>query len=210
MTGSGIVHGPTEYEGEYYVEYWSPLWHSLMAGLAGQYEDEGYDGVYLDNVDAYTVLEEKQPSWAQGVDLRSEMIRLIADIRAGTSGLIYINLGGALEDLNGGVELLGTVDGVLREEILYYSTGTCTNRPGSPATALEQLFILARARAAGLDVLVVEFVHPGPQALIAGLTHTLLGLHPILQPACSPDYTQPPIILGAPKPGSNTLNPHPQ
>ena len=185
-----------------------------MTRLAEEYQDLGYDGVYLDNVDAYIVLEESSPPWAQGVDLKDNMINLIKVIRENISGLVYINLGGALEDLRGGAQLSGIINGSLREEVLYYSTGNCTNQLGTLRDILPQLWILALAKASGIDVLVVEFVHPGHQALIAATVHTLLGLHPILQPACSPDYTQPPIILGKENqalhyyPG-NIIKPHP-
>jgi len=52
MVEAGIVHGETEYEGEHLVEYWSPEWRDMILSTALDYLADGYDGVYLDNMDA--------------------------------------------------------------------------------------------------------------------------------------------------------------
>lgn len=48
------------YEDEFYVEYWNPQWQQLMFGNEKSYMkkilDAGFDGAYLDNVEAYYFL----------------------------------------------------------------------------------------------------------------------------------------------------------
>jgi cysteinyl-tRNA synthetase len=52
--------------GNYKVRYWDPRWQAVLYGSPGAYLDEivarGFDGVYLDLVDAYLYFEERGPS----------------------------------------------------------------------------------------------------------------------------------------------------
>jgi cysteinyl-tRNA synthetase len=49
--------------GDYWVRYWDPEWQRIIFGTAESYLDQiialGFDGVYLDRVDAYQYYEEK-------------------------------------------------------------------------------------------------------------------------------------------------------
>ncbi|BES81859.1 hypothetical protein PABY_14260 [Pyrodictium abyssi] len=60
------VHGATVYEGEYYVEYWRPEWRETLIELAERYLARGFQGVYLDNIDAAKLLAEKHPPGPRG------------------------------------------------------------------------------------------------------------------------------------------------
>ena len=50
------------WEGNYKVEYWDPDWRALLLGSSGAYLDRileaGFDGAYLDIIDAYEYFEE--------------------------------------------------------------------------------------------------------------------------------------------------------
>ncbi|MCE4625123.1 MAG: endo alpha-1,4 polygalactosaminidase [Desulfurococcales archaeon] len=193
-----IVHGETEYEGEYYVEYWSTLWHNIILEAVDEALSSGYDGVYLDNVDAYQAIEEISPPWAEGVDLKQAMIDLIALISghvksSNPEGLVYVNIGGALRDLDGGSSIAQYIDGYIREEVLYYSVDVCTNRVADPFNALIDEGYLAKGTLSGLDVNVVEFVDGWHEAVIASLFHLAAGAHLIAQPSCDPYYMNPPL-----------------
>lgn len=52
-----------DWPGNYKVRYWDPAWQALLFGSPNAYLDRildlGYDGVYLDLVDAYTYYEEQ-------------------------------------------------------------------------------------------------------------------------------------------------------
>ena len=195
---AGIVHGETEYEGEYFVEYWRPEWRAIMEKVVDEALSRGFSGVYLDNIDAYMVLGEAgPPPWAAGVDLRGEMLRLVSDIagyaRSRGAVLVYGNLGGAAVDLRGGLELEGSLDGVLREEVLYRLSGGCSVEPTEPGEASRVYRALAAARASGMDVVVVEFVDYPWQAARALAAHSMAGFRVVLQDACDPGYTRPPL-----------------
>jgi cysteinyl-tRNA synthetase len=50
-----------DWEGNYKVEYWDPGWQSIIYGSSGSYLDKiidkGFDGVYLDIIDAFEYFE---------------------------------------------------------------------------------------------------------------------------------------------------------
>ncbi len=52
------------WEGNYKVEYWNPAWQAVIFGDEGAYLDRilaaGFDGVYLDIIDAYEYFEEQR------------------------------------------------------------------------------------------------------------------------------------------------------
>lgn len=198
-----IIHGETEYEGEYFVEYWSPVWRNIMVNHTLEYLRMGYDGVFLDNIDAYIVLNESNESWVQGIDLRASMISLIETISLAArnatsgSGSIYVNIGGALEDLDGGLDISNYINGYVREEVLFYSFSKCTNNRAQKWEWLREERYLIKGVSSGLDVNVVEFVSSYEEAIYSLMVHARWGIHVTLQPACDPYYMHPPIIIGA-------------
>ena len=208
-----IIHNETEYEGEYYVEYWNSLWLQTVTNYVETYLNNGYDGIYLDNIDAYIVLNESNYTWIQGINLREAMIQLIAKLSTiaknltGNQALVYVNIGGALEDLKGGTILADYIDGYLREEVIFYSQAKCVNKRVPPSDWWNQESYLIQGVKAGLDVNVVEFVQDYSEAIYSMLVHVRWGIHVILQPSCDPDYTHPPLQLSQDPTGMHTLYP---
>lgn len=197
----GIIHNETEYEGEYYVEYWDPLWLHTIANYVEACLNQGYDGIYLDNIDAYIVLNESNYTWIQGIDLREAMIQLVANLSTlaknltRNHALVYVNIGGALEDLEGGTILADYIDGYLREEVIFYSQAKCVSKRVPPSDWWRQESYLIQGVKAGLDVNTVEFVSNYNEVIYSTLVHVRWGIRIILQPSCDPDYTHPPLQL---------------
>ncbi|MGP1532348.1 MAG: endo alpha-1,4 polygalactosaminidase, partial [Treponema sp.] len=54
----------SEWKGNYKVKYWDAEWKSIIFGSDGAYLDRilaaGFDGVYLDIIDAFEYFESKQ------------------------------------------------------------------------------------------------------------------------------------------------------
>lgn len=52
-----------QWTGDYWVRYWDPEWQAIIYGTSESYLDRiielGFDGIYLDRVDAYEVYQEK-------------------------------------------------------------------------------------------------------------------------------------------------------
>ena len=197
ISGAPWVHGPTEYEGEYYIEYWRPEWHEIMKQMATQYLDMGFEGIYLDNIDAAEIIEEMDPPWASGVDTRSEMINLVCDISSYIKSLdpdykVYINIGGAYDMLYNQT-LLDCIDGVLREELWTAWAGVNETTPQDPGEARSALAALEYAHNAGKEILVADPARTGEEAEALCSMAWGRGFVPIPQPAWAMDYEMPPL-----------------
>lgn len=191
---AGIVHGQTEYEGEYFVEYWSGAWLEIILEYVSTVLEAGYDGVYLDNIDASLILSEERPAWTDGVDLNESMIDLVEAVSR-ISPLVYVNIGSAIHLLYE-PRFLESIDGVLREEVFRWIEGPGALSPVPAEESRSVLEALIHARDAGVHVMVVEFVHTSIDAAVFYLYYQSLGITPILQPDIDPDYMRPPLRPG--------------
>src|SRR5918999_1533456 len=62
--------------GNYKVRYWHEGWQQIVYEYVDKILDAGYDGVYLDIVDAYQYWEPREP----GVPVEDEMVAFVKDI----------------------------------------------------------------------------------------------------------------------------------
>jgi cysteinyl-tRNA synthetase len=79
-----IAPDPDGWSGNYPVAFWDARWKKLWIGATGvvrQMAEAGFDGVYLDWVDAYEHPKVEQAARSQGLDPALEMIRFIEQIR---------------------------------------------------------------------------------------------------------------------------------
>ncbi|ALL01502.1 hypothetical protein Pyrde_1459 [Pyrodictium delaneyi] len=189
------IHGTTMYEGEYYVEYWHTEWRKILVELATRYLARGFQGIYLDNIDAAELLAIERPSWAQGVDPREAMIDLVCNVSNAVKAVdpkakVYLNIGGAVNLLYND-RLLGCIDGVLREE-LWSHPGPSGPEPQDPWETLAALDALAYAHSHGKTVLVADPVNDLKEAWSFCVKAWSHGFIPVPQPAWALDYSAPP------------------
>lgn len=194
VNSSGIIHGESpEYEGEYFVEYWSPLWLNVTSSLAKEYISRGFDGVLLDNMDACKAIENK--SWAPSdpcAAMASSVVELVRNIkREYPNARVFVNIGVAT-DMLGNESFLESIDGVLREEVWYVWTGPCTSKPTLENDRANALHYLELARESGKTVIVADFVSDPIQANRVCWEAWARAFIPVPQPACDHDYTEPP------------------
>lgn len=106
-----------DWEGNYKVRYWDPAWQSLIFAYTDKLLDAGFDGAYLDIIDAYEYYSE------QGRDAAAqEMSDFIAAIRAraherDADFYIFPQNSAELGGLVSGY--LDNVDGIGQEDIYY-------------------------------------------------------------------------------------------
>jgi cysteinyl-tRNA synthetase len=88
---------PDEWEGNFPVAYWREEWRNIWLGANGYLqaiEDAGFDGVYLDWVEAYSDDNVRTVARRDGVNQRREMVRWVGDIaqfgRARKPGFLVI------------------------------------------------------------------------------------------------------------------------
>jgi cysteinyl-tRNA synthetase len=161
-----------DWEGNYKVHYWDAAWQSLIAAEIDALASEGYDGVYLDIVDAYAYYLDAGREAAP-----QEMADFVAAIgrrgRAAAPEFLVFpqNASGLLDDLPtpaAAADYLEAIDGIGAEDTFFYAGEPMEDAPLNPQA--EVLAQLDRFRAAGKLVLVVDYVTQAEKvALLAEL-----------------------------------------
>ncbi len=119
-----------DWTGNYKVKYWYAEWQSIIFGSPNSYLDKiidvGFDGVYLDIIDAYQYYEERGYSNA-----REDMINFvvaISDYAHKTKGLkdfgIFVQ---NAEELVENEKFLDALTGIGREEVYFEATNKRTS-----------------------------------------------------------------------------------
>ncbi len=107
--------------GNYKVKYWMPGWQQIILGTENSSLDQilalGFDGVYLDIIDGYQYYEDQGVSDA--ADLMVQFVGNISKYAKNFSSEFLIVPQNA-EELVLFEDYLNNIDGIGREEILYY------------------------------------------------------------------------------------------
>lgn len=123
-----------DWPGNYKVHYWNPGWQAIVFGYTDRLLDAGFDGAYLDIIDAYEYYSTTRPSAAQ------DMVDFVAAIRSHAQAcdpgfLVFPQnapeLGAAYPSY------LTVVDGIGQEEVYYGYEGDDTMTPPTVTTELE-------------------------------------------------------------------------
>ncbi|MBL8566427.1 MAG: endo alpha-1,4 polygalactosaminidase [Hyphomicrobiaceae bacterium] len=144
------------WSGNFAVHYWDPGWQSLIVGRPGCYLerilDAGFDGVYLDRVDAFYEHEDERTDAAE--EMVAFVARIAREARARVPGFLIVPQNG--EELLTKRGYVGTIDAIAKEDLLY----------GSPAEGIAnssaQIYNSSRwlslAQQSSKPVLVIEYL----------------------------------------------------
>ena len=164
-TASGIL-GPLsspEWPNEYEVQFWSTAWHTICTDWCAELQAAGFDGIYLDVVDAWgdpwpTANVPATGGFAAGTPQASAaaMIALINAIRT----FAHSTNPNFIVFVNGGEELfsysppayLNAIDGMYKEQVLYDPGKT------NSSNRLYEKGMLDNAKNAGKPVVLIEYV----------------------------------------------------
>jgi cysteinyl-tRNA synthetase len=151
-----IVPEPEERTGNHLVRYWRSEWRQFVFEGAGSRLERllalGYDGVLLERVEAYGELERENSN--ARADMAAFLRALSAKARS-LKGDVLIVLQNA-EELASSPEVLGAIDGIAREDLLF---GAEQRGGSNPARLIEEAVgHLKRVRDAARAVLVVEYL----------------------------------------------------
>jgi cysteinyl-tRNA synthetase len=189
--------------GNFLVRFWDPGWQAIIHRGADSYLERilkaGFDGVYLDRVDAFQAIAEVRPQ-AQG-----EMVRLVLDIaetaRRRRPGFIVVPQNG--EQLLADAAYLAAIDGIAKEDLLYGEERD--GAKNSLGTVSRSMRWLAPAMNRGLPVMVIEYVEGQPLVDIVKAEVASRGFMPYVGPRTldrlllPEDYAaKPPPALTAP------------
>jgi len=153
-----------DWPGNYKVQYWSEAWQQIILGYLGRILDAGFDGVYLDIVDAFEYWATPGNGEQVSVDEKDsarymidfiERLALYARKRNPNFHIVIQNAERILDfDTNG--EFLRTIDGIGIED-LYYNGRV----PESAEWTAARRGRLDRFVAAGKPVMVIDYVYAG-------------------------------------------------
>ena len=80
-----ITIDPDGWSGNYPVAYWDKRWKDIWLdddGIIAKLATEGFDGIYLDWVEAYDDEKVMEYAQSQGIDAKREMINFIKELKA--------------------------------------------------------------------------------------------------------------------------------
>ncbi|MBN1780404.1 endo alpha-1,4 polygalactosaminidase [bacterium] len=142
-----------EWEGNFKVEFWDLAWRNIIFSYIDRILAAGFDGVYLDLIDAY---EGFMPvSSIEASQLMVDFVKAIREyIRPADNGfLIYVQNAPELATMH--PEYLNAVDGIGQEDIYYGYDGDGVRTPDEVTQEMEQnLDVFLNA---GKTVLTVDY-----------------------------------------------------
>lgn len=165
-----------EWAGNYAVRYWLDDWQRIILGDGG-YLDRivaaGFDGVYLDKVDASVERIAKGRASAKD-DMRTFVARIAAKGRRLSPGFLVVPQNG--EELLDSPEYVALIDGLAKEDLLY---GEFKHGVANPREAIvRRTTMLAPLLAVRKPLLVVEYLDDPSHIRIAADTLLSMGSIP--------------------------------
>jgi cysteinyl-tRNA synthetase len=158
-----------DWEGNYKVQYWSEAWQANVLDYLDKILDDGFDGVYLDIIDAYEYWadEDNREGFFLDEDVAaSRMINFVKRIayharitRGAADFLILPQNGSPILDYDDGIHNLGagdylnTISGIGIEDLYYNETEAV-----APSATDYRTSYLQRIQDTGKKVLVVDYV----------------------------------------------------
>ena len=144
-TGAPAWLGPSnpDWPGNYKVRYWEPEWQSIIFGSSTSYLDKiiesGFDGVYLDIIDAYEYWSPDGESGEDRETAEQEMVDFVVKISEYAKGKnsdfgIFPQNGAALGEQE---DYLNAVTGIGQEDVYYGYDGDGQKTPGNVTKELE-------------------------------------------------------------------------
>jgi len=143
----------SDWAGNYKVKYWDPVWQAIVFDYTDRLLDAGFDGAYLDIIDAYAFYEDQGRATAA-----QEMADLVSTVRAHARDrdpdfLILVQNAPELVRMAPGY--LDSLDGIGQEDIYYGYEDDDERTPAHVTAELEQ--DLDRFVEAGKLVLTVDY-----------------------------------------------------
>jgi cysteinyl-tRNA synthetase len=185
-----------DWPGNYFVAYWSPAWQQLVLRYLDRIVDQGFDGVYLDRVDAYA-----EP-YAQGHE--QDMVDFVGAIgqyaraRSPLGDDFGVVVQNAEQLAAGHPEYVAGLTGVAREEVYVAATDRPTT--GGERGVTEAALDLIRQGSRAHLVLTVDYARSpalvddayrssrakGYRPYVTDVDLDRLRVDPGFEPSCAP------------------------
>jgi cysteinyl-tRNA synthetase, unknown class len=142
-----------DWDENYAVQFWDPSWQQIIFDYADRIIAAGFDGVYLDKVDAFEDMGHKDAM----VDF---VASIAARVKAKRAGFLVVSQNG--EQLLSIAKFRAAIDGFARED-LFYGEDEDGER-NEDDSIRESIKVLKRFVADGKPVFVVEYPSTDEQA----------------------------------------------
>jgi cysteinyl-tRNA synthetase len=166
-----------EWPDNYKVKYWEKTWQDIIFRYVDDIVNAGFDGLYMDIIDAFQYWEEIAPH--TGIDYQQEMADFVAAIRAHAEKALarigdkreFVLIGQNGEELITNAKYLATVDGIAKEDLRFYYPNERESSFDLVPTAWfeESKRYLEMAKAKGIEAFVVEYMKKARQIEYADL-----------------------------------------
>jgi cysteinyl-tRNA synthetase len=162
--------------GSFVARYWDDGWKKLVYGTADsaleRILDLGFDGVFLDRVDAYGDWAKERP----GAPL--EMVQLVDGLvrHARQRQGDFLVIGQNSEELLRNTTYLQAIDAVSKESLLYGLTAP--GQANTPADVGWSLSRLKQAKQHGVPILAIEYLYDPATISVARAELSKLGFVP--------------------------------
>lgn len=172
-----VAPDPDGWDGNYPVKYWRKAWKDIVFGSDSAMIDrilaDGYDGIYLDWVEAFEFTPVDSSAQQEGLDARIEMIRFISEIaaycRAKKPGFIVIPQNATaivLENDSWTQQYLQTIDAIAQEDIWFDGEADQGGKEGDipidPQLTQEYITNLRIFQTANVPVITVDYAQLQP------------------------------------------------
>ncbi len=181
--------------GDYQVKFADPDWQAVIFGKSSSYLERimagGFDGIYLDRVDAFQDVETTMPG---AEDAMVGFVSRLADQARRIDPKFLIVMQNA-EELTRHRSILARIDAVAKEDLVF---GTGNSEELNPTTMVDDsVQNLRRAKRAGLKVFALEYVSEAGkvakarelaqrEGFLIHFTERLLGTLSLDQPGGTP------------------------
>lgn len=138
-----------DWKGNYKVRYWDKNWQNVILRKLDAILGAGYDGVYLDIIDAYEYFEERGRDAA-----KQEMINFVSEIskRAKAKNSDFLIIPQNSPELVENQQYLSAIDGLGKEDTWYYG-----DESRNIAETETELLYLKKAIQSGKFVLAIDY-----------------------------------------------------
>jgi cysteinyl-tRNA synthetase, unknown class len=144
-----------QWGGNFLVQYWDPTWQNIIMGgpksFADQVINSGFDGFYIDRVDAYYYYGDTNDKRAQMADF---IIKLANYIRSKKPDALI--LAQNAEELLDRQAYVKAIDGIAKEDLIYGISHTEKINPAGDIAHSSKL--LSSAKTAGKAIFVIEYL----------------------------------------------------
>ena len=161
-----------DWEGNYKVQYWSENWQQIILGYLDKIIEDGFDGVYLDIIDAFEYWSDSENGEGYFLTEDAAAVRMINFVKriayhtrvthGDTDFFIIPQNGEGIQKNDTGIDSLGrddylkTINGIGIEDLYYDETA-----PISSSLIRDRRNYLNKIKDAEKKVLVVDYVDNG-------------------------------------------------